>query len=264
VDGCADVYAWFSKSLVLFSHQRGMSAKLLFEDPALCSEFERLLPMLDTGIERIVRREIPLSDLRLPSGLKRDLEAVVAEGEYHELPPPHSIGGVGFVTRKNGELRMMSLVPYHRPFCAATGHEGEETEFDLTQESDGTIHLIKILPAIIRLAQGKEGHVFFIDDLTRDLHPNMTIELLNSFLLSCTQRSRSQLVFTTHDCNVTGHFELCLEEIWLCDRHPDGGSELICVAGYEDIESGMDIRDMYLFGNLRGIPRLVQAGLAIQ
>jgi len=251
-----DVYEWFSKSLVMIYPDKPLSAKLLFENPDAYSSFEQLLPALDTGITRVEQRETPLSKIPLPSALKRDLEKSVREGAYHDLPLAYATAGARAVTRKNGKLLLKSLAFYHQKM------DEEEFEFDPGLESNGTHHLINLLPTIILLTQRGCRQVLFIDEFERNLHSDLTRDLLDRYLVECTARSRSQLVFTTHECELMGDYELSLEEKWICERF-DGESTLVSVSEFDDLDPNYQLRNTYVRGQLGGVPLILQQSLGI-
>jgi len=152
---------------------------------------------------------------------------------------------------------LKSLAYYHR----AT--DGGEIELDLEQESEGTLHLINLLPAIILLTQGAAGRVLVIDELGLNLHTNLMRELLEKYLLSCSTGSRSQLLLTTHDVCLMDHELLSREEIWVAQRNGRGESELIAMSDFKSLRPDKDIRDGYLMGFLGGIPQMMDEGLGI-
>jgi len=162
------------------------------------------------------------------------------------------------VARKNGKLLLKSLAFYHQKM------DGEEFEFDPALESDGTHHLINLLPAIILLTQHGCRQVLFIDEFERNLHSHLARDLLDRYLAECTVRKRSQLVFTTHDCEIMGNYELSLEEKWICERERyDGESTLVSLSKIDDLDADYTLQDDYAGGNLGGVPDFMQQSLGI-
>jgi len=139
----------------MVSPRRRLGGKLIFEHPEVFSALQQPLPSLDTGISRIEQRTTPFDAIPSPDGLKEyaqplknGLEHVVKEGDSQDLPSLFTTAGGTVMTRENGKLLLKSLAYYHRTT------DGEEIELDLEQESEGTLHLINLLPVIILLTQG--------------------------------------------------------------------------------------------------------------
>jgi len=254
----SDVFEWFSGSLVIIAPGKRTGTRILFENPKVYSTLTQFLPLLDTGISRIAHETIPLEHLSLPEKLRLDLEASVIEGACREIPPSCAFARNGVITREDGELLVKSMVTYHR------GRDGDEVELDPEQVSGGTSHLLDIIPAIILLAQDAGKHVLCIDELDQNLHTNLTCELLEKYLVSCTTDRRSQLLFATHDTSLMDQGLLRHDEMWVLERNAAGASKLIAISGYKDLPLGSDIRKGYLAGHLGGVPHLFSDGISIQ
>lgn len=255
VNNFRNAFDWFKKSLLLITSSRNAGAIILFEDSAVYSTMRRMLPLLDTGISRIDKKETPLD--HPPDAMRKSLEDMVGEGTYHELPSPHSSAGAGFLTREKGKLMVKSIVPYHRR------KDGVEVEFNIEQESDGTLHLVNLLPSIILLAMASRKHVVFIDEFGQGLHTNLTRELLEKYLMSCNRESRSQLVLTTHDSHLMDQELLRRDEMWVAEKGADGNSSLIPISCYKDLRYDKDLDKTYLRGVLGGAPRLQTQAVGI-
>ena len=76
------------------------------------------------------------------------------------------------MTRKNGELTAMNRVTVHRMA------DGTDTNFEVSQESDGSQRLIDLLPAFVDLSAGASKRVYVIDEVERSLHTLVTRRLV--------------------------------------------------------------------------------------
>ncbi|MEZ0298104.1 MAG: ATP/GTP-binding protein, partial [Candidatus Methylacidiphilales bacterium] len=94
---------------------------------------------------------------------------------------------------------------------------------------------------------------YFIDELDRSLHTQLTRGLLESYLETCTSESRSQLIFTTHDLLLMDQMLLRRDEIWFLDKNLDGATTLSPLSDYK-IRLDKDVRKAYLQGRLSGLP----------
>ncbi len=100
------------------------------------------------------------------------------------------------VSRKNGKLIVKKLYTYH------LDRNGKKIRFEMKQESDGSKRIIDILPAFLELTDKQTSKVNIIDEIDRSLHTLLTQQLIAIFLESCSNTSRKQLLFTTHDRNI--------------------------------------------------------------
>ena len=97
----------------------------------------------------------------------------------------------------------------HPPIVAYAKHskinvDGEVVgvvDFDIDEkESDGTRKLFNLSGPIVDTL--KNGKALFIDEMDAQLHPLLTIEIVNMFNRPETNLNGAQLVFTTHDTNM--------------------------------------------------------------
>ena len=155
------------------------------------------------------------------------------------------------VTRSKDALVLKKLVACH------PRADGAEMPFALEQESDGSQRLVHLLPAFVDLAAPETSKVYVIDELDRSLHTLLTRQLLEHYLSACSGRTRSQLLFTTHDALLMDQNLLRRDEMWVTERDRSGGTRLIPFSDYKDVRYDKDIRKSYLQGRMGGIPRLL-------
>jgi len=128
------------------------------------------------------------------------------------------------------------------------------------QESDGSQRIIDLLPAFLEIAGADSKRVYVIDEVDRSLHTLLTRQLLESYLSGCSQDSRAQLLFTTHDVLLMDQQLLRRDEMWITERDEAGVSSLMSFSEYKDVRYDKDIRKSYLQGRLGGIPRILLSG----
>ena len=89
------------------------------------------------------------------------------------------------------------------------------------------------------------------------LHTQLAKTLIQGFLRTCTNRTRAQLIFTTHDLLLMDCNDLLRrDEIWITDKSIDGESTLIGLPEYRGTMHDEDIRKSYLEGRFGGTPQL--------
>jgi AAA15 family ATPase/GTPase len=143
----------------------------------------------------------------------------------------------------NQELKISKLMLKHKV------GGGEETLMDTAEESDGTLRLMDIIPILYK----REGHsqVFIIDELDRNLHPNLCYQLIQLFLVQ--EDSNSQLIVTTHESNLLTFNLLRRDEIWFVEKDPQGASVAYSLEEFTP-RYDKDIQKGYILGRFGAIP----------
>ena len=154
------------------------------------------------------------------------------------------------ITREDGELIARRLVTYHPK------SDGTEVRFEIRQESDGSLRVIDLLPAFIDLSAQVSQRVYIIDEIDRSLHPLLIRQLLETYLDSCSEETRTQLLLTTHNVMLMDQQLLRRDEMWVAERDGAGVSSLFSFSEYKDVRYDKDIRKSYLQGRMGGIPHI--------
>jgi hypothetical protein len=254
VDRFKPVYDWFKNDLVLIAPDSRFTPfeQFLQEEHPLYATMNSSLALLDTGIVHLESEEIPLENLSLPESLKAKLQEDLKEGMTLRLLGPFKERFV--FSRKGGEIIVRKLVTYHQ------GADGKEVKFEIDQESDGSQRVIDLLPAFLEIAAPGTAKVFVVDELDRSMHTMLTRQLIEGYLASCSEDTRAQLFFTTHDALLMDQSLFRRDEMWVAERDRAGISTLVSFSEFKDVRYDKDIRKSYLQGRLGGIPKILISG----
>jgi AAA15 family ATPase/GTPase len=107
---------------------------------------------------------------------------------------------------------------------------GEEP-YEYTEESDGTNRLMDLLPILSR-DSGNEA-IYIIDELDRSMHPQLTQKCVRDFERLC-ERSKRQLIFTTHESRLMDLDLLRRDEIWFTEKNKDGSTALFSLEEFNE------------------------------
>jgi len=251
LDHFAQAFEWFRTQLVvLHPHTRfGPLEISLSEQDELRGFASAALRSADTGIVRISSEEVPLHSVDISEDLFETIKAsLTKEGQGTYLIDPEGRRyGLYF---KDGVVRAYRLITFHRDAL------GKEVEFELSEESDGTVRLLDFLPGLFAVARTHLPRTFIIDEIDRSMHPLLTWWFVESFLDRCGPESRVQLLFTCHASHLLDQQLLRRDEIWLVEKTEEGATEIEAVSDYEDVRIDTDIRKGYLLGIYTGIPHL--------
>lgn len=242
------IYDWFKETLTIIEPgTRYLEFEKLIEDAGpLSDQVNKILPNLDMGLSRLQGKSIPIDDLNLPPDIQEHIR---------KLPEKSSMrinifGEMFIITNESGGLAAKKLMAIHR----SVG--GEDIQFDMREESDGTRRIIDLLPMFIDLASQKLSRVYFVDEIDRSFHTELLIQLLEFFLDSCSAQGKTQLIFTTHNLLTMDQDLLRRDEMWVTDRNQGGSASLISFGEYKDIRKDKDIRKSYRQGRLGGFPKV--------
>jgi AAA15 family ATPase/GTPase len=133
-------------------------------------------------------------------------------------------------------------------------HKGKndiKAEFDLEEESDGTIRLLDFIPAFHSLVS--KHRVYLVDEIERSIHPLLIKELIKKFSLD--EASQGQLIFTTHESNLLDQELFRQDEIWFAEKDKGGVTDLYSLSDFKEHKT-IDIRKGYLNGRYGSIPFL--------
>ena len=239
-DAFSPVYSWFKDHLVLV----GPDSYLQNIDAIFDAPIGEMLDLLDTGITRLSFEKISFDSL--PDSIKRFLREHVQEGSTRRIPNEPI-----YASRQNGKFIVQKLVTHHPKA------DGTETKFDLYQESDGSQRLIEILPAFFDVSSSGSKKVYVIDELDRSLHTLLVRHLIEMYLADCSNKTRSQVLLTTHDVLLMDQKLLRRDEMWVTERNLSGASTLFSFSEYKDARRDTDIRKSYLQDRLGGTPQIV-------
>lgn len=257
VDRFEPVYKWFRNQLRLIhpGSAYGNFEEFFDEEHETYSSLSKVLSQIDTGVFKLAADEVSVQSLPLPEPLIEKVKERINEGEFTKVISPS--GDRILLYKTEGEFKAEKLVFYH------LGEDDEAVKFELKDESDGTRRVIDLLPAFVELSHQEKGHekTIVVDELDRSLHTLLTRKLIESYLKHCSEETRSQLIFTTHDLLLMDQSLFRRDEIWIADRDKHGGTNLSAFSDFKGVRSDKDIRKSYLQGRMGGIPDLFEGNI---
>ena len=242
-------YDWFLENLrVIGPHSSVAGLEIMLQDNREFSKFmASVLAAADTGITKIKTQKISLESLQLPIEVEDKLKKMLGPQEMVFL---QNSGQRLCISRntKSG-YAVYKLLAVH-------GGPANETSFELEEESDGTLRLIDLVPALYEL-QHDEEMVYFIDEIGRSLHPKMLELFLDIHLGGERTQRTNQLIFTTHHTDLLTLKRFRRGEIWFVEKNPDGATEMFSLLDFKTkARFDKDIRKAYLAGRFGGMPRV--------
>lgn len=225
-DMIRNVYNFFRKCIHLNINERFRLANPSYE---IMKSFARdtsdLLNLFDTGIDKI---EVEVNDdFHIPEEFKNKLPIDV-------------------------QNKIINDHKYKFVF-SHTGRDGTSANLEALNESDGTIRIFSMLPAI--LSSFMERSVYIIDELDHNLHPHIADFIVKIFNDKSINKVGSQLIFSTHNINIMSPKKLRKDQIFLTQKEK-GETHIFSLDEFDNsqLKSSSIFYEFYDSGRLGGIP----------
>lgn len=127
------------------------------------------------------------------------------------------------------------------------GENGYSREMDIQAQSDGTVRLLSLVPALYSAM--KLSKTVIIDELDHSIHPHLVRELVRYF---SSQRSNGQLIFTTHQTCLLNQNFIRTDEVWMVEKK-NGNSYMYSLNDFM-IHNTINIENRYMQGRYGAIP----------
>ena len=251
-----EIYDWFHQKLVLIYPESrpadDLGIRFLNNHDGFQEKLRDVLNLFDLGIDDVDVKRLDTDAEALLSELDKEKIAEFLD----ELPDDsdekaviyNPINHMFLFADKHGNYEAYRVVTVHEIKL-----ENRKVEFAFYMESDGTRRLFELAPALIRLLSGGES-VFVIDELDRQLHAHMTVNLLDIFLNN-TANLPSQMIVTTHESGLLDLDLLRRDEIWFIEKDRHSASQVYSLEEFAP-RYDVDVERSYLFGRYGAIPIL--------
>lgn len=238
-----DVNEWFETSLhIIFPQSRFRNLPLaLSQDPDFTKKLCLLMKYFNTGVDEIKLKEVKSEEAhirqierdRINSDLKKNPGAIIAVSTLRTLYVFQMV---------NGAITCKQEVTIHKKA------NGDTVAFDLSEESDGTLRLLDILPMLIDLKENDS--VYIIDEIDRSMHPALTKSLLGLYFKLIGENRDTQMICTTHEAYLMEEKKLRPDQFWFV-RKKNGASTFFRM---EKKRIRNILSKSYLNGEIGGLP----------
>lgn len=246
----AKAILWFRNTLQIIypDSKPSMLAHHMHTDKELERFAQDIMGSFHIGVSKVqvLVEKVVLKDYITPeSALKRAMEQI--EDSPNKMVEYGSADG-----KKRVVLAKYKDEYYTKTiFLAHQTENGESKNFDLKEESDGTVRLLDLIPVFKDIIS--QPKVYLIDEVERSMHPLFIKELITKFSLD--DNTFGQLIFTTHEAQLLDQDILRQDEIWFTEKNKKGCTEIYSLSDFKE-HSTIDIRKGYLQGRYGAIPFL--------
>ncbi|MDQ1266894.1 MAG: uncharacterized protein QG635_2047 [Bacteroidota bacterium] len=131
-----------------------------------------------------------------------------------------------------------------------------EVDFDLNEESSGTVKMYDLATNIIEALY--TGSALVVDELDASFHPLLSEFVINFFNNKHTNPNNAQLIATTHDTSLLNPELLRRDQIWFSEKKKDGSTILFCLAIFDKnkVRKSTPFDKWYLRGEFGGVPEI--------
>lgn len=130
----------------------------------------------------------------------------------------------------------------------------KEYVFGLNMESDGTRRLMALSPALENVL--RNGGVFIVDELERELHPELVDFIVKKFTSKDINTNGAQIIFTTHNTELLSRDTLRRDQIYFVDKNNNDGASILYPLTDFSPRKESDIFKAYSIGKFGAIPFL--------
>ncbi len=127
------------------------------------------------------------------------------------------------------------------------GENGFSKNMDILAQSDGTVRLLSLVPALYDAI--KSHKTVLIDEIDHSIHPHLVRELVRYF---SKQGTNGQLIFTTHQTCLLNQEFLRTDEVWMVEKQY-GGSHMYSLNDFK-VHNTINIENGYMEGRYGAIP----------
>lgn len=236
VEILTDVYRFFNHTLRVYPILEGLAeedlkrlyARRLAEDgsSSFSRKFNSLICALDTGISEVSAEETNEDMFRFPDNIPVDVKET-------------------FLNRYKYDIKT-----YHKVF--KKGRVVNQKAFDVEDESAGTKNLFALGGIIIEALE--LGHVLVVDELEKNLHPDITSFLIKLFQRPDINRNNAQLLFATHDVSQLSHDIFRRDQVWFVEKDEYGASSMFRCSDIEGVRADTPLDKWYMAGRLGATP----------
>ena len=248
-----DVYEWFTKTLTLIPPDGAMINDSYYASEDGLKKITDIVSKFGTGISNCkiepIKKEELTSKIPLPL-LQNAIKFTETNYMETKKKTENKIKATSFL-RVDKELYIFEKTSNEDLSIKTVifEHKNNEGTYSFSEESDGTRRLLDLIEIILNNETNK---IYFIDELDRCLHPQLTYKFIEEFL-SNRNKNNVQLIVTTHESRLLNFDLLRRDEIWFANREKNGPTELYSLEDYNE-RFDRRIDKAYLDGRYGGVP----------
>lgn len=129
--------------------------------------------------------------------------------------------------------------------------DGDDVEFELDDESDGTQKLYAFAGPIMDVLDN--GDCLIVDELNSSLHPLAMKYIIGLFNNPETNKKNAQLIFTTHDTSILNKNFMHKDQVWFIEKDEHQAAHLYPLTDFK-VRDTETLEKAYLDGRFGAVP----------
>lgn len=241
-----NIYEWFNNYLIIiYPHSKfgGLVPSIMLSDEFALFTNE-MLSTFDTGVKALAIEDIELDVFfGNDDDIKQEIIEALEDDDDNILMFVSEKDNFILAKKEEDHITVKKITAVHH------NKESKMINFDLSEESDGTLRLLDFIPAIYSTIN--KNATIIIDEIDQSLHPALLYTLVKKIM--ATENTKGQVVFTTHESNLLDLNIFRQDEIWFAEKDKTGASQLYPLSDFNP-RYDLDVRKGYLKGRFGAIP----------
>ena len=241
-------FEWFESKLTVLTLNRYIPSLI-----SLMANNERLLHFTNHLFNKI---DLGVDSLEIES---KSMDSLFDGSNIHENATLQEILGSGLesnsgITKMRNDKVLFTIMKENEEqiikkfIFNQIGQNGFKGKMDIEDQSDGTIRLLNLIPALFEVIEKEK--VICVDEIENSIHPTLISALISFF---GHNNSKGQLIFTTHETDLLNQQKLMRpDEVWFAEKH-DGDTKLYSLNDFKE-HNTINIKNGYLDGRYGAIP----------
>jgi uncharacterized protein len=126
----------------------------------------------------------------------------------------------------------------------------------LFHESSGTQKMFDLAGLLLQAFGLNQSAFIILDEIDSNFHPSLLVKLVGLFNDPEINRSKSQLLFTSHDTNLMSPAIMRRDQFYFTEKQEDNSTRLYSLADLKGIRNDADFAKQYLAGYYGALPML--------
>lgn len=267
IDSVTNVFEWFVDKLCIVTPDRIYEQSYIaevFKNKTFKEFYITLLRSFDLGIDDLKFDKVDFDDLPIPEAIKSNIRKSLVKNE-DEINSDTLQKSTGILIGENnmylfkhsnvGQIDAHKVQLVHKPYT-----NDRKEYFDISEESDGTKHIMELIPVVIDMLVKDKCFVF--DEIERSLHTTVARTFIEVFFKAC-DKQKSQFIITSHDVQLLDQSLFRKDEIWFTSKDIKKQTILKCLDEF-DVRYDHSIKERYLDCRFDAMPKVKQAEVIIQ
>lgn len=123
-------------------------------------------------------------------------------------------------------------------------------------ESSGTQKMFDLAGLLLQAFGLNQSAFIILDEIDSNFHPSLLVKLVGLFNDPEINKSRSQLLFTSHDTNLMSPAIMRRDQFYFTEKKEDNSTRLYSLADLKGIRNDADFAKQYLAGYYGALPVL--------